>query len=92
MSDIISVDEAIARLAVVDYDPGGEGGIQPCVHTFRASSIMLGAHWTVEATRAAMEKFGVRENPPDNFLAGMNHGLVVIDDTGPVFFETKRGD
>jgi hypothetical protein len=82
----VSVDEALKRLAVVeDYDPGD--GPKPCVHTFRSSAIgLLGAHWAVEKARQAMEKYGVTESGEQ--AQAMNHGLVVIDDTSPVFFET----
>lgn len=84
----VAVEEALDRLAVVeDYDPGD--GEQPCVHTFRSTAIaLLGAHWSVEDARAAFEKYGVAEAGEQ--AKAMNHGLVVIDDGGPVFFETKQ--
>lgn len=82
----IPLEEALARLAVIeDYDPGD--GPKPCVHTFRGGSALLGAHWSVEEARAAMEKHGVEESGP--FMQAMGHGLATMDDTGPVFFETQ---
>lgn len=84
----VPVDEAVARLDVTeDYDCGN--GPEPCVHTFRETAFgLLGAHWSVEEARAMMEKHGVEESGPA--ATGMNHGLVVIDENGPVFFETAR--
>jgi len=85
----LTVDEALARLAVVpDYDPGGVGGPRPCVHTFRDAAFgLIGAHLTLETARAAMEKFGVAESGPE--ATALRHSVVVIDDTGSVFFETR---
>jgi hypothetical protein len=86
--ETLTVDEAVAMLAVVEYDPGGEGGRGPCVHTFRDSAIgLLGAHWRLDAVREAMEKFGVERS--GDVAAGMSHGLVLRDQTSPVFLETK---
>lgn|GEM_PF-2002075 len=83
----VSVEDALSRLAVIaDYDDGN--GPRPCVHTFRQSAAgLLGAHWGLDAIRAAMEKHGVSESGPS--ASGMHHGLVVIDETSPVFLETK---
>lgn len=81
----VPVDEAISRLAVVeDYDPGD--GPQSCVHTFRAGGILVGAHWPVSKVREAFEKWGASESGP--VMQGMSHGLAIVDDVGPVFFET----
>jgi hypothetical protein len=83
----ISVDEAVERLVIQpDYDPGD--GPQPGVHTFRSAPFgLLGAHWSVESARAAMERHGVEEAGEQ--ARQMGHGLVVIDSTGPVFFEAR---
>lgn len=85
----LTVEEAVARLDVTpDYDNGS--GPQDCVHTFRNSSFMLiGAHWTVPDLRALMERYGVEEAGAQATAA--HHGLVVIDDHGPLFIATKRG-
>lgn len=84
----VPVEQAIERLVVIpDYDPGD--GPQPCVHTFRSSPVgLLGAHWSVESARAAMEEFGVEEAGEQ--ASAMDHRLVVIDKTGPVFFEARE--
>jgi len=83
----VSIEDALARLAVIpDYDDGN--GPRPCVHTLRDARIgLLGAHWGLENVQAAMEKHGVSES--GRAASGMRHGLVVIDETGPVFLETK---
>lgn len=84
----MTVEEAVARLAVIEaYDNGG--GPAPCVHTFRVGALMLGAHWTVEQARAAFEEHGVAETT-DPRMRALGHGLCIHDNTGPVFFETKR--
>lgn len=86
----LTVEEAMSRLVVVeDYDPGGTEGPGPCVHTFRETPFaMLGAHWRVSDAKAAMEKYGVEEAGAQATAAG--HGVVVIDDSGPVFFEARK--
>ena len=82
----VPVDEAVERLAVIeDYDPGD--GPKPCVHTFRAGAMLIGAHWSVEKVREAFEEHGVEESGPT--MQSMGHGLAIVDDAGPVFFETK---
>jgi hypothetical protein len=85
----VRIEDALDRLQVTpDYDPGGEGGPRPCVHSFRTGSgMMLGAHWDLERVRVAMEEFGCEEAGPH--MTAMHHGLVFIDKSGPVFLETK---
>jgi hypothetical protein len=85
----VSFDEAVAMLAITeDYDPGGTEGPGPCVHTFRSTPLgLLGAHWRLESLKAAMEQFGVERS--GEMAVGMRHGLVLTDDTGPLFLETK---
>lgn len=79
----------MARVVITpDYDPGGEGGPRDCVHTFRNSGFMLiGAHHDLHDVRALMERHGVEEAGPAATAAG--HGLVVIDDVGPLFIEAR---
>jgi hypothetical protein len=83
----LSVEDALARLDIIeDYDPGD--GPQPCVHTVRDAGFgLLGAHWSVANARKLMEKHGVSESGPQA-QAG-NHGVAVIDEDGPLFFATK---
>lgn len=85
----LTVEEAMSRLVITeDYDPGGTEGPGPCVHSFRETPFaMLGAHWRVAEVRAAMEKYGVEQAGEQATAAG--HGVVVIDDQGPVFFEAQ---
>ena len=85
---LVNVEEAIEMLEVIpDYDPGD--GPKPCVHTFRGGSpFLLGAHWSLDDVRAAFQKYGV-ERAGENAMA-LGHGLAIIDETGPVFFETKH--
>ncbi len=83
----VAVEDALSRL-VVDpaYDDGG--GPRSCVHTFRSAPFgLLGAYWGLEEVRAAMAKYGVSESGFE--ATGMKHGLVLIDETGPVFLETQ---
>jgi hypothetical protein len=84
---MLTVEQALERIEITpDYDNGS--GPQDCVHTFRNSSFMLiGAHWTVSDVRALMEQYGVEEAGPQ--ATAMKHGLVVTDNHGPLFIETK---
>lgn len=77
----------MARLVVIeDYDSGNGRG--PHVHTFRQSAIgLLGAHWGIEQAKEAMEKYGVEE--AGEAAKAMGHGIVLIDETGPLFFESR---
>ncbi len=88
----VTVEDAMARLAVIpDYDHG-EGPV-PSVHTFlQAGNILVGAHWTVEHLREQMEAHGVEGSGPDATAAG--HGLVVVrpDPLGPLFIATVPED
>lgn len=58
------------------------------VHTIRNSAIgvMLGADWDRADVIAAIEKFGVELSGPA--ATSMKHGLVLFDETGPLFIET----
>jgi hypothetical protein len=49
--------------------------------------MLIGAHWTVSDVRALMEQYGVEEAGPQ--ATAMKHGLVVTDNHGPLFIETK---
>ncbi len=58
------------------------------VHTFRSSpGMLIGADWTKSKLIKAMKKFGVQQSGPSACL--MNHALVLIDEYGPLFIETK---
>jgi hypothetical protein len=89
----VPVEEAMQRLAVIeDYDDGN--GPRPCVHTFVASGFgLLGAHWGVEETRAAFERWGVETS--GEAARAMNHGLAIIEREPrerAVFFETRKDE
>lgn len=59
------------------------------IHTFRSGRAMLiGADWSRIQIITAMEKFGVELSGPSATF--MNHGLVLKDETGHLFIETKR--
>jgi hypothetical protein len=85
----VAVDDALARLKVVDdYDDGA--GPRPCVHTFVDTPLaLLGAHWPLTKVRAAFERWGVEES--GEAASAMGHGLVVVerDRQRSVFFATK---
>jgi hypothetical protein len=75
----VSFDNAIDRL-IVHNDR---------VHTYRSSGMfLLGADWDLDAVRKVIEKHGVEE--AGEFAKAMNHGLVVFDETGPLFFESRE--
>ena len=82
----MTVTEALARLRIIpDYDAGDGPG--PHVHTFRSTAIaLLGAHWSLEQIKASIERYGIEESGPQ--ATTLKHGLVIIDDRGPVFLET----
>jgi hypothetical protein len=83
----VAIDVALARLVIdPDYDAGNGPG--PCVHTFRDGGVaLIGAHWYLDDLRAAMERYGVEE--AGEAAVSMGHGLVLIDDRGPLFIEAK---
>lgn len=89
MSDeyAVAIEDALARLVIQpDYDDGS--GPEPCVHTFRESGpMLLGAHWHLDDLRSSMERHGVQE--AGEAAAAMGHGLVLIDDHGPLFIEAR---
>ena len=75
----IEYEKAIAML------PDGED-----VHTFRANGMgmMLGADWKRESLLEKMEENEIELSGP--MATGMGHGIVLIDETGPLFIETIR--
>ena len=74
---IVTLEDAITRL------PDGDR-----VHTFRqAGCMMIGADWLLNDLLAAMREHGVIESGPA--ATGMKHGLVLIDERGPLFIETR---
>lgn len=84
----VSIEDALTRLDVIDYDAGtGEG---PCVHTFAQSGFgLLGAHWYLSELEPHMRRWGVEEAGAE--AKAMRHGLVVISDApGPLFLATKE--
>ena len=75
----VPLDEAIERLA----DNDGQ------VHTLRDAGVaMIGADWDRDTLVAAMQKHGVEESGPAATAA--RHGLVLIDEHGPLFIETRE--
>lgn len=88
MSTPISVDEAIDRLAVVpDYDPGGEGGPGPCVHSFAtAGGIgLIGAHLRLDEVRELFERAELLhecEGP-------VGHNIATIENDCLLYWETE---
>jgi hypothetical protein len=82
MSDreFLTYDKAVAML------PDGD-----TIHTFRSSipGVIIGADWERENLLEAIKI----HNPElsGNQAAAMNHGLIIIDQHGPLFIETKPG-
>lgn len=58
------------------------------IHTFRQpmAGMMLGADWDRAEMLRAIEKHGAELSGP--LATGMKHGLLLIDDLGPLFIET----
>lgn len=64
MGDVeLTAAEAIERLSVIpDYDPGGEEGPGPCVHSITGPPLMIGAHHRLPAVEADLrEAIEIRE-------------------------------
>ena len=58
------------------------------VHTFRSSPIaLIGADWDLEDVETCITEHGVAVS--GDSATAMRHGLVSIDDHGPVFFATR---
>lgn len=75
----VSLDNAISRLEVKDGQ----------VHTFRsAGPILIGADWELAPLIEAMRDHGVEESGPAATEA--RHGLVLTDEHGPLFIETRE--
>jgi hypothetical protein len=77
----MTVEEAVARLRVQDDE---------MVHTFvvPAPMVLLGADWPLEEVKRVFEQHGVEQSGPN--MTAMKHGLAVMRDDGPVFFETNE--
>ena len=60
------------------------------IHTFRSSSpgIMLGADWDRKSLLEKMKNYKIE--PSGKMAAAMNHKIVLIDETGPLFIETRQ--
>lgn len=59
------------------------------VHTFRGGGVVLiGADWDIEDVETCIAKHGVTVS--GDVATAMHHGLVSIDDHGPVFFATRE--
>lgn len=58
------------------------------IHTFRnpAAGVMLGCDWDRADILDHVKKYGAELSGPS--ATAMKHGLVLMDDTGPLFIET----
>jgi len=78
----LDFDKAVAML------PDGDR-----VHTFRQGGMgLIGADWPREKIVEAIEKYLDTLNETTGVSKGMGHGLVLVDDTGPLFIETRKAD
>ena len=59
------------------------------IHTFRnpLHGILVGADWDRAEILRACEKHGAELSGPE--ATAMDHGIVVTDEKGPVFIETR---
>lgn len=73
----VSYEQAIAMI-----------GNRERIHTFRQpmAGMMLGADWGRAELLRAIEKHGAELSGP--LATKMKHGLLLIDDHGPLFIET----
>ena len=60
------------------------------IHTFRnpAGGLMLGCDWDRADLLEWIAKYGAELSGPS--ASSMKHGLVLIDDNGPLFIETVQ--
>lgn len=73
----LTYDEAVALL------PEGEE-----IHTYRASSFLIGANWPRQKVLDAIRQYGAEVAGP--MARAMGHGICVRDDVGPLFIEWTR--
>lgn len=60
------------------------------IHTFRNSQGMLfGADWKRDKLEAAIRKAG-EARITVGMAKSTNHGIVIVDETGPLFIETNK--
>lgn len=80
MNERVKIEFEVAKSMLPDGDT---------VHTFRNSSTMLiGAYWNKKDILTAIEKYGVELSGPQ--ATRMKHGLILTDDRGHLFIETKE--
>ncbi len=61
------------------------------IHTFRQGGLgLIGADWPREELLETIKKYPDALNETKGIAKGMGHGLVLVDDTGPLFIETQR--
>lgn len=73
----VSFDEAIAMLPDGDH-----------VHTFRGTGpVMIGTDWPRHILLETIQRHGAELSGPN--ATRVRHGLVLFDDKGPLFIETK---
>jgi hypothetical protein len=72
----LTFEQASAMLPAADH-----------IHTFRGTGpIMIGADWPRDDLLSAIREHGAELAGPG--ATGMGHGLVLIDNHGPLFIET----
>lgn len=76
----ITAAEAISLLNDGDY-----------IHTFRtATGMLLGCDWSRESIIEAITQFESTLELTGETARGMNHGIALLDNTGPLFIETDK--
>jgi hypothetical protein len=78
--EVIPYEKAIEMIQIHDGS----------VHTFRSSvpGMLFGADWPEARLLAAMKKFPIHPSGP--VASKSNHAIVLFDDRGPLFIETKE--
>ena len=89
---VLIVEDALAMLPdPPDATTDEDGEITPdVIHTFRSApnNMLVGADWPREKLVAL-----IRTGKPElagEIATGMGHGLVVWDETGPLFIQTRK--
>ncbi|MBP2643946.1 MAG: hypothetical protein H6Q67_1833 [Firmicutes bacterium] len=77
---VLSREEAISML------PEGDN-----IHTFRSKGFLLmGADWSRDKIIKSIDKYGCELSGEQ--ATSMSHGIVLKDDVGYLFIETREGD
>lgn len=80
---VVAAERALERVVV------SEAGDGRFVHTFRNGTLglLLGADWPLDEVRELLGRHECAEAGP--LAEALGHGLVVVDELGPLFLQTE---